>query len=153
MFFSDRRQAIREMLRVVTRGGRIVVAVWDSLENIPAYAAEVALVHRIAGQRPADALQAPFTLGDANELIALLTGAGASRVSATIHMGTAKFPTLRSMVEADIFGWLPLMGAPLTQDESDQVLREADEVLSPYVTTDGRVEFCISAHIITGEKA
>src|SRR5262245_45203551 len=48
MFFTDRRQAIREMLRVVTRGGRIGVVVWDSLENIPAYAAEVALVHRIA---------------------------------------------------------------------------------------------------------
>jgi len=153
MFFTDRRQAIREMLRVVTRAGRVGVAVWDSLENIPAYAAEVALVQRIAGQRAADALRAPFALGDAAEVIALFTAAGASRVSATRHLGTAKFPTVRSMVEADVFGWLPLMGAPLTQDQSDQVLKEADEVLNPYVTTDGKVEFRISAHIVIGTKA
>ena len=57
------------------------------------------------------------------------------------------------MVEADIFGWLPLMGAPLTHGQSDEVLKAADEVLSPYVTTDGKVEFRISAHIVTGAKA
>jgi SAM-dependent methyltransferase len=152
MFFADRRQAIQEMLRVLTSGGRIGVAVWDLLENIPAYAAEVALVQRIAGQRPADALRAPFALGDPNELIALFSGAGASRVSATRHLGTAKFPSVRSMVEADIFGWLPLMGTPLTRAESDQVLKQADDVLRPYVTMDGRVEFPIAAHIVTGAK-
>lgn len=153
MFFADRRQAIREMLRVVNSGGRIGVAVWDSLENIPAYAAEVALVERIAGQRPADALRAPFALGEVDKLVALFTSCGASRVCATSHVGTAKFPTLHSMVEADIFGWLPLMGVPLSQDQSSQVLKEADDVLSSYVTTDGRAEFHISAHIVTGEKA
>ena len=45
------------------------------------------------------------------------------------------------------------MGAPLTQDQFDQVLKEADEVLNPYVTTDGKVEFHISAHIVTSAKA
>jgi ubiquinone/menaquinone biosynthesis C-methylase UbiE len=43
MFFSDRHQAIREMLRVLVPGGRMIVAVWDSLTNTPAYAADVAL--------------------------------------------------------------------------------------------------------------
>lgn len=33
MFFTDRRQALREMLRVLVPGGRLAVAVWDSLEN------------------------------------------------------------------------------------------------------------------------
>jgi ubiquinone/menaquinone biosynthesis C-methylase UbiE len=45
MFFSDRTRAIQEMLRVLTPGGRFAVAVWDSLENIPAYASLVELLH------------------------------------------------------------------------------------------------------------
>src|SRR5512134_2443995 len=44
MFFTDRHRALREMLRVLTPGGRLAVAVWDSLASNPAYAAEVALL-------------------------------------------------------------------------------------------------------------
>lgn len=152
MFFADRKQAIREILRVVPRGGRMAIAVWDSLENIPAYAAEVALVQRVAGARPADALRAPFALGDPNELTALFASVGAPWVAVTTHPGMARFPTLRSMVEADIFGWLPLMRAPLTEDQIHQVLKEADEVLSRYVTADGKLAFQISAHLVAGTK-
>ena len=64
MFFSDRQKALSEMLRVLAPGGRLVVAVWDSLINIPAYAKSVALLKRIAGEQAADALKAPFVLGD-----------------------------------------------------------------------------------------
>ena len=39
MFFSDRPKALREMLRVLTPGGRLTAAEWDSLDRIPAYAA------------------------------------------------------------------------------------------------------------------
>lgn len=50
MLFTDRRQALREMLRVLAAGGRLAVAVWDSLANIPAYASEVALLEQTAGR-------------------------------------------------------------------------------------------------------
>ena len=35
MFFDDRDQALREMLRVLRSGGRLAVAVWDSLDHTP----------------------------------------------------------------------------------------------------------------------
>ena len=38
MLFSDRHEALCEMLRVLTPGGRLAVAVWDSLDNTRAYA-------------------------------------------------------------------------------------------------------------------
>jgi hypothetical protein len=41
--------------RLSRSGQSVAVAVWDSVENIPAYAAEVALLDRLAGTRAADA--------------------------------------------------------------------------------------------------
>ena len=52
MFFSDRREALRQALRVLTPGERLTFAVWDSLDNIPVYAAEGALLERLAGRQP-----------------------------------------------------------------------------------------------------
>ena len=52
MFFRDQCKAVREMLRVLAPGGRLAVAVWDSLDNIPAYADEVALLDQTAGRPP-----------------------------------------------------------------------------------------------------
>ena len=34
MFFEHRQAALKEMLRVLRQGGRLVIAVWDSLEQI-----------------------------------------------------------------------------------------------------------------------
>ncbi len=113
------------MLRVLARGCRLAVAVWDSLDNTPAYAAEVALVQRVAGQHAADALRAPFALGDRRQLSALFASAAVPSFAVTIHSGIARFPSVRSMVEADILGWLPLVGIALSQDQIDRVLQEA----------------------------
>jgi hypothetical protein len=152
MFFSDRHQAIREMLRVLVPGGRLVVAVWDSLANTPAYAAEVALLDRLAGPQAADALRAPFVLGDRQTLAALFVAAGASLIDITTQPGEAQFPSVSVMVEADLRGWLPLMGVVLTEEQITVILQEADDVLGPYVTPEGMVVFETPAHIITAVK-
>ena len=152
MFFTDRRQALCEMLRVLTAGGRLVVAVWDSLANIPAYAAEVALVERIAGRRAADALRAPFVLGDRQHLATLFADAGTASVEVTTRHGTAQFPSIRVMVEADLRGWLPVMGVILSEDQIGRILQEAEPVFGSYVTAEGRVAFDSPAHIVRAVK-
>ena len=153
MFFTDRCQALREMLRVLTPGGRLVVAVWDVLDSMPAFASEVALLERIAGQQAADALRAPFVLGDRDELSRLFSEAGAAGAEITTHEGTARFPSIRTMVEADLRGWLPVMGVVLNEHEIDHVLREAEQDLISYARTDRRAEFRLSAHLVTVKKS
>jgi len=152
MFFEDRQRAIREMLRVLTPEGRLVVAVWDSLDGIPAYAAEVELLERVAGRRAADALRAPFALGDRRHLATLFAEAGAASVEIATDRATAKFPGIRVMVEADLRGWLPVMGVTLTEDEIAGILREAPDTLASFVSTEGPVRFETSAHLVTATK-
>jgi SAM-dependent methyltransferase len=152
MFFTDRRQALREMLRVLTPGGRLAIAVWDSLDNIPAYAAEVALLERTAGRQAADALRAPFVLGNRKDLATLFSEAGAASAEIATYDGTAQFPSIRAMVEADLRGWLPVMGVLLSEDQIGRILQEAEQALGSYATADGRAAFHLSAHLVTAKK-
>lgn len=148
MFFEDRQQAVREMLRVLTTEGRLGVAVWDALETMPAYAAEVALLERLAGVEAADALRAPFVLGNRDDVLAMFTDAGVASVVIGTHRGTARFPSIRVMVEADLRGWLPVMGVVLTEEQIGRVLHQAEVELARYVGSDGRVAFDVRAHVV-----
>jgi SAM-dependent methyltransferase len=148
MFFRDQRQALREMLRVLAPGGRLAVAVWDSLDSMPAYASEVVLLEHTAGRQAADALRMPFVLGNRKHLAELFSEVGAASAEITTHHGTAQVPSVRTMVEADLRGWLPLVGVNLTEDQIRRILEEAEQDLSPYATADGRAVFQLSAHLI-----
>lgn len=150
MFFADRLQALREMLRVLAPGGRLAVAVWDSLEAAPAYTAEVEMLDRLAGERAGDALRAPFALGDRQELAALFTSARVASVAVTTHRGTARFPSIQAMVEADLRGWLPVCGVVLPEDQIRLILAEAERAIAPYVAAGDGARFAVSVHIVTG---
>lgn len=149
MFFVDRVGAIHEMLRVLDDGGRLAVAVWDSLDNQPSYAEEVELLERMAGTRAADALRAPFVLGEPDELRALFEEAGAVDTAITTTTGEGRFPSVRAMVEADLRGWLPVMGVDLREETIEAILAEAESVLAPFVADDGHVVFPSPAHVVS----
>lgn len=152
MFFTDRQQALREMMRVLVPGGRLAIAVWDSLDNIPAYATEVALLERTVGSAAAVALSAPFVLGKTADLEALFSDAGVASAEITTYSGTAHFPNVRTLVEADLRGWLPIMGVNLTEQQIQNILRAAEQDLSAYVSADGQVSFPVSAQFISARK-
>jgi len=153
MFFPDRTKSLREMLRVLSPGGHLAVAVWDSLDNTPAIADEVALLERVAGRAAADALRAPFVLGNKAELEQLGHDAGISTPTVSTHPGTARFPSIRSLVEADLRGWLPVMGVMLEEETIQRVLREADRELRAHEDGSGRAVFQISAHVLSGSRS
>lgn len=153
MFFTDRLLAVEEMLRVLAPGGRLAIAVWDALDNSPVYPREVDLLYRMAGAGAADALRAPFVMGERAELEALFEEAGAEMVAGTTQVGRASFPSIRSMIEADLRGWLPIMDVVLEEDLILAILAQAEEEFSDFVTPDGRMEFASPAHIVSGRKA
>ena len=152
MFFPDPVAAVREMLRCTRPGGRVVVAVWEALDRTEAFPLSVDLLQRRAGAAAADALRAPFVLGDTDELRQIFEDAGASSISIDTHPGTARFPSIRSMVEADLRGWLPIMGVVLDDDLIASILAEAETALGPFVDEPGgAMTFAAPAHVVTVE--
>ena len=153
MFFSDRAKALGEMTRVLKPGSRLAVAVWDSLDNSDAYPIAVKLLECLVGDAAANALRAPFVLGDRkDELVALFEGSGVESVRIETLSGVARFPSIRAMVEADLRGWLPVMGVFLNEDQIQSILEKAETALAEYVTAEGDMVFNAPAHIVTGIK-
>jgi SAM-dependent methyltransferase len=147
MFFGDRRAAVAEMARVVRPGGRLVVAVWDALENTPGYAAVTELLQRLFGDEVADALRAPYILGDTQVLRSLFVDAGLPDIEIKTYEGTARFPSIEAWVYTDVKGWTL---ADLIDDaQFERLLREAEQVLQPFVSAQGTVSFSAPAHIVT----
>lgn len=153
MFFGDRRQALHEMHRVLRREGIVAAAVWDALERNRVYAVEVEIVERIAGRRAAEPLRAPFSLGEASALRAMVAEAEFASVDVSTVQGIGTFPSVRVLLEADLRGWLPLMGIVLPEKQIAQILTEGEQALAAYVSDDGRVRFPLSAHLVRGLKA
>ncbi len=150
MFFEDRKQAIREMVRVLKRGRPLSVAVWDSLENTPGYAAASMLLDRLFGAAIAESLRSPYVLGDIAILRGLFDGVGLSNVSINTVDGVARFSSIEAWMHTDVRGWT--LAGVLDDDQYDLLLKNAYESLQEFVLSDGRVEFRSPAHIVTAIK-
>jgi len=147
MFFEDRPKALGEMRRVLKPGGRLAVAVWDAAERTPGYAAVIALLERLFGRQVADALRAPFVLGEPAAERGLFTGAGLREVEIRTLEGTARFPSIQAWMYTDIRGWT--LADVLDDAQFARLLEEAETALRPFVRGDGSVAFAAPAHIVT----
>jgi SAM-dependent methyltransferase len=150
MFFADRQQALREMVRVVKGNGRLAIAVWDSLENTPGYAAVVALLERLFGAEVAEGLRSPYVLGDKTELAALFADLPLADVQIETQPGYARFPSIADWMFTDIRGWT--LADVIDDAQFELLLREAEGVLRPFCKPDGTVQFKAPAHIVTAQK-
>ena len=152
MFFLDVQQALGEMLRVARCRGRIVVAVWDRLENAPAYSIEAAVLLKHAGPKAAEALKAPFALGDPGQVCRSFEEAGIGEIACETLIGKVEFPSIRTQLEADLRGWLPVMDVVLPEPTIRRVIEACERSLGDFELGDGRVAFEMPAHIISGVK-
>jgi ubiquinone/menaquinone biosynthesis C-methylase UbiE len=151
MFFEDRVRAVQEMVRVLQPGGTLAIAVWDTLDNAPGYAAVVALLVRLFGDEVADGLRAPFCLGDKQLLQRLLHEAGVPHASIQTQDGTARFPSIAAWLHTEVKGWV--LADVFDDQQFTQLSTAAEQELQSFVTADGSVAFPAPAHIITAVKA
>lgn len=139
MFFSDRIAALSEMSRVVHPGGPVVAAVWDALENAPGYAAVTRLLARLFGERVADRIRSPYSLGDAVALGALFAEAGLDDVRCERVSGKARFPSIRAWLHSDVRGWT--LADEIDDEQFEHLVAEAETELCRFARPDGSVTF------------
>ena len=152
MFFQDRQKSTDEMFRAMKPGGSLAVAVWRSVEHNPAYADIIAVLEEHVGTAAADALRLPYSLGDPGKVIAVLESSGFADIKIEAKTESARFPSSRQMVEAELRGWLPLFDIFLSEDEIDNVLIQSDKTLGKYADPSGEAVFPTSAHVFTARK-
>jgi ubiquinone/menaquinone biosynthesis C-methylase UbiE len=152
MFFQDRQKSADEMFRAIKPGGSLAIAVWRSVEHNPAYADIISVLEAQVGTAAADALRLPYSLGDAGEVTAVLESSGFDDITVQVKTESAKFPSSRQMVEAELRGWLPLFDIFLSDDEINGVLIESDKTLGKYAGPSGEARFPTSAHVFTARK-
>ncbi len=150
MFFRDRVAALAEMMRVLRSGGRLAVAVWDSLEKTPGYAAVTRLLERLFGAEVADLLRAPYALGDARLLMETVRAAGVPEPRLETATGTARFASLEAWMHTDVRGWT--LADRIDESGFRTLLSHAQRELRQFVDADGRVSFPAPAHIVTALK-
>lgn len=150
MFFSDRARALSEAARVIRPGGRVALSVWDAVETSPGYARMITLIDRLFGAEPADALRAPFVLGDRAALSEVLDSGGLSGAGIGTRAGTARFASIAEWVRMDVRGWTL---ADMIDDDQFAVLVDAAErEFRDLAGPDGSVAFPAPAHIVTWVK-
>jgi ubiquinone/menaquinone biosynthesis C-methylase UbiE len=102
-FFPDRAASVREMRRVLTDGGRVVISVWQALHRHPVYEALFkATAHHLGAT--ISTVDVSFSLGDADELRALLSDAGFQRIALTPRSLTIHLPAPERFVQLTVLG-------------------------------------------------
>ena len=90
-FFPDRPAALREMHRGLVPGGRLALSVWRAMQHSPAYTVLVDALERHGFAEVATSRRAPFVLGSAEEIRALLVEAGFHHVTIRLAVKMARF--------------------------------------------------------------
>jgi SAM-dependent methyltransferase len=146
MFFDDHDLAMQEMARTTHEGGSVTVATWCGLERTPGYDAMVDLIADEISDQAADALRAPFTLGEQANVESLLQPIG-SEMRVDLLEGIAHFPSIADWVHTDVRGWTL---SDLVDDEAEALLvARAERDLAAFVSTDGTVRFPAPAWVGT----
>jgi ubiquinone/menaquinone biosynthesis C-methylase UbiE len=150
-FFPDKPAAAREMRRVLAPAGRLAVATWRPVEEIPFFMD----LQRVAERHLGTIVDQRYAFGDATALETVLSDAGLHDVRVETKSCTLRFadaaPFLRMNAMAFV-GMSTALGEASVEKRAELVAaiaRESTETLAPHADGEG-IAFAISTNVATG---
>ncbi len=150
-YFPDRPAALQEMCRVLVPGGRLALGVWRGLAQQPFYAALAEALERYGGPEAATSLRAAFRLAEADELRALVAGAGFHAIRLRIRSRLTRYPSLAEFTLGYLAG-TPMAGTVAALDATTRTALVAHvcTALRSYVDDEG-MAVPWEAHLVTAQ--
>jgi ubiquinone/menaquinone biosynthesis C-methylase UbiE len=150
-FFPDRRGALREMRRVLTSGGRVVLNVPGPMP--PPFAVLEQALRRRIGPLAAGFIATVFSLHDPDEVGRLLEGAGFTDVQAHTERRTLRLPPPEDFLWQYVYS-TPLADAAnaLDEDRRAEFQQEVGAGWKPFVD-DGALVLEVGVTSATGRTA
>ncbi|GFG51512.1 methyltransferase type 11 [Mycolicibacterium agri] len=149
MFFTDRAAAVSEVKRVLRPGGRIAVATWASIDQLPGFAAMADLFGDELGDWAADAMRAPFAVGTPEALADVLRPAFPD-VVVVRREGVARFGSIDDWLYSEIRGWT--LSDHVDEAQYARLRTSAARRLAAFACADGTVRFPAPALIATATR-
>lgn len=100
-FFPDRRAALAELFRVVRPGGTLGLGLPRSVAHQPGYRLLAETITRHVGVEASDILRSPYTLGDPDEIRALVAEAGFGEAHLRFLVLEVRFASAEALLRAE----------------------------------------------------
>lgn len=152
-FFPDKPLAAREMRRVLAPGGRLAVAAWRPLEDIPFFLA----LHRVAERHLGTVVDHRYGFGDPLTLERLLAEAGFKDVRVETVSKTIRFADGAVYLHMNTMALVGMSAMSATCNDEQRVqlcatiAKESIDVLPPYADGEG-IAFEVSTNVATARR-
>ena len=150
MFFPDEPLALREMMRVLTPGGVLTVAVWHDGAHCVMYGMLSDLLHKVGNEEAGNWIVTPFSMGDVEMLKALCDESGLDGATIQTQTGVVQFPSIEEMIRIQVKG-TPI-GQFLDDTQYEALQETAANELHRYLDDDGTLVCPMEAHVVTMKK-